>query len=90
MESIIDKVSLIHINIAEVVAPPSPLKQSKCKNSRELKEIHESFLRPRILINIILIKNLSINHGFAFLEIQEVSKKDISNQCAMQHNHLIT
>ena len=77
---------LLHMNIAEVVAPSSLLKKSKCKNSRELKNIQESFLRLGILINIILIKNLSINHGFTFPKIQEVSKKDISNQCSMQHN----
>ena len=48
--------------------------------------MQESFLRLEILINIVLLKNFSINHGFAFPEIQEVSKKDIRNQCAMQHN----
>ena len=37
--------------------------------------MQESFLDPEILINIILIKNLNINHGFAFEENQEVSKK---------------
>ena len=77
---------LLYINIIEVVAPSSPLKKSKCKNSRELKEIQESFLRLGISINIILIKNLSINHGFAFLGIQEVSINDLSNQCSMQPN----
>ena len=76
----------LHINIVQVVAPPTTLKKSKCKYSRELKEIQESFLRLGILIKIILLKNLSINHGFAFPQIQEVSKKDMRNQCAMQHN----
>ena len=42
--------------------------------------------KTRIIFDVILIKNLSINHGLAFPEIQEVSKKDISNQYAMQHN----
>ena len=45
--------------------------------------MQESFLDPEILIKIILIKNLNINHGFAFEEIQEVSKKiyAINAQC---------
>ena len=43
--------------------------------------MQESFLKLGFLI-----KNHSVNHGFAFPEIQVVSKKDISNQCAMQHN----
>ena len=69
----------------QVVAPPTPLKKSKRKNSRKLKT-KESFLRLGILINIILLKNLNINHGFAFAQILEVSKKDFGNQCTMQHN----
>ena len=48
--------------------------------------MQESFLRLRILINMILLKNISINHGFAFPQIQEVSKKDMRNQIAIQHN----
>ena len=40
--------------------------------------MQESFLRLGILINTILLKNLSVNHWFAFPEIQEVSKKDIN------------
>ena len=52
----------------------------------ELKKIQESFLKQGILMYLILIKNFSINHGFAFPKIQEVSKNDISNQFAMQNN----
>ena len=63
----------LHINIVQVVAPPTTLKKSKCKYSRELKKMQESFLRLGIL------KNLSINHGFALPQIQEVSKKDMRN-----------
>ena len=65
----------LHINIVQVVAPPSSLKKSKCKNSRELKKTQELFLRLGILINIILIKSLSINMDLHFQKFRKFSKK---------------
>ena len=75
-----NKEERLQINFVQVVAPPSPLKKSQCKTSRKLKKIQESFLRLRILINIILIKWICISRNSGSF------KKNISNQCAMQHN----
>ena len=65
------------INIIQVVAPPTPLKKSKCKNSMELKK---SFLRLGILIKIILLKNLM---DLRFHKFWKFPKKilEINAQC---------
>ena len=66
------------INIIQVVAPPTPLKKSKCKNSMELKK--KSFLRLGILINIILLKNLMDLHFHKFWKFPK-KLLEINAQC---------
>ena len=66
----IGEVSVREESVGELSYNQSTLKKSKCKNSMELKKIQESFLRLGTLINITLLKNVSINHGFAYSEIQ--------------------
>ena len=58
----------------QVVVPPSPLNKSKCKSFNELQKLEELSLSI-----VIIIKKLSVNHGFVFSETLEVSKKDINN-----------
>ena len=50
-----------------------------CKKFSELQKIEE--LLEGI---VIIIKKLSVNHGFVFPETLEGSKKDANNQRAMQ------
>ena len=67
-----NKEERLQINFVQVVAPLSPLKKSKCKTSRKLKKIQESFLRLRILINIILIKwiNMQCNINWVICHLK--------------------
>ena len=57
-----------------------PLKIQSGKLLGNWKKIQESFLSLVTLTSIVLIKILSISHGFAFAKVQKVSKKDINSQ----------
>ena len=68
------------LNIFQVVVPPSPLNNSKCKNFKksELQKIQ------KLLVSIvIIIKKLSVNHGFVFsnsLTFQDRYKQSVRNE----------
>ena len=68
----------VPINIVQVVVPPSPLNNSKCKNFNELQKIQELLVSM-----VIIITKLSVNHRFVFsnsLTLQERYKQSMRNE----------